>query len=61
MLNFQMAYNAFGHILMPFVCHLGSITADIEDAFANSLSFIYTKDGDLNLNSLCLMSLHLEV
>ena len=56
----QIVYNAMGEILIPFVCHAGNVSADSEDKFRSAISFMDTCDGDLNLNSLCLMGLFVE-
>ena len=56
----QMLYNAMGEILIPFVASRGPVADQLYQDFRHRLVFMETVDGDLNLNSLCLLGLFLE-
>ena len=58
--HFQISYNGMGEIMIPFVCNLGPVDPQIFQDFTSRIAFMETDDGDLNLNSLCLLGLHIE-
>ena len=49
-----------GKIMIPFVCNLGPVDPQIFQDFTSRIAFMETDDGHLNLNSLCLLGLHIE-
>ena len=49
-----------GEILIPFVCNVGPVDGQLYDDFRHWIAFMETVDGDINLNSLCLLGLYLE-
>ena len=55
-----MAHNGMGELMIPFVCNRGPVDGKIYDNFGNRIAFMETIDGDVNMNSLCLLGLYIE-
>ena len=55
-----MSYNGMGEIMIPFVCNPGPVDHGIYQNLQTRIAFMETDDGDINLNSLCLLVLHIQ-
>ena len=55
-----MVYNAEGDILTPFVGWCGLLDPEFAENFRYTIAFMETTEGNINLNSLCLMALFVQ-